>query len=267
MVLKRIKNGVEISSYTLSPDNTIPKNPGTFYAPNQQNAIYSLATAPGTLNTDSEYELIVRNSETGVAATARTPLVSDATFTSPAPTTPYFHFVLAQNNDYQYPIRWTTGKNARLYQLIVRFNYIDSTTTGNVTQQLDWIFPAQKTQGLAGGEFMKNDILGQGFLQFVGNQLGDYSGLLARRALEVDLILVAGGDDLSTFIEVNKPSTSIVQEKPEYTNISNGLGIFSTRYNKAPFSKFLGSTAWDSLACGQYTHHLKFLDRVGDPCQ
>ncbi len=57
VVLKRIKNGVELSSYTLSPDNTISKAPGTFYAPDQQNAIYSLTTPSGTLNPDSDYQL------------------------------------------------------------------------------------------------------------------------------------------------------------------------------------------------------------------
>lgn len=267
VALKRIKNGVELSSYSLTPDNTIPKNPGTFYAPDQQNALYSVSTPSGTLNSDSEYELIVTNSETGMTAGAKTSLIDDATFTSPAPTTPFFNFVLSQNNEYQYPIRWLTGKNARLYQLIIRLNYIDSTTTGNITQKLDWVFPPQKTQGLAGGESMKNDVLGQGLMQFIGNQIDDYPGLLSRTALQVDLLLIAGGDDLNTFIEVNKPSTSIVQEKPEFTNITNGLGIFSSRYSKAPFSKQLGTASKDSLACGQYTQHLKFLDHLGNACQ
>lgn len=267
VVLKRIKNGVELSSYPLSPDNTISKDPGAFYGPDQANAIYSLPSPAGTFNLDSEYELVVTNSETGVTASSRTSLISDATFTSPAPTTPTFTFVLAQNPDYQVPVRWTTAKNARLYQLIVRLNYIDSTTGGNITQKLDWVFPAQKTQGLAGGENMKNDFLGQGFLQFVGNQLNDYQTLLSRRALQVDMILIAGGDDLNTFIEVNRPNTSIVQERPEYTNISNGLGIFSSRYSKAPFSKQMAAITWDSLACGQYTRDLKFLKASGVTCQ
>jgi hypothetical protein len=33
-------------------------------------------------------------------------------------------------------------------------------------------------------------------------------------------------------MEVNEPTNSIVQEKPDYTNITNGLGIFSSRYRK-----------------------------------
>jgi hypothetical protein len=31
-------------------------------------------------------------------------------------------------------------------------------------------------------------------------------------------------------MQVYEPSTSIVQEKPPYTNIENGIGIFSARY-------------------------------------
>ncbi|MBL7883134.1 MAG: hypothetical protein JNL69_03640, partial [Bacteroidia bacterium] len=88
--------------------------------------------------------------------------------------------------------------------------------------------------------------------------------LIARRAVNVDLLLIAGADDLSTFIDVNKPSTGIIQTKPEFTNINGGLGLFSARYNKAPFTRPLAVTTTDSLACGQYTKRLKFLNAVGN---
>ena len=104
-------------------------------------------------------------------------------------------------------------------------------------------------------------------LQFIGNQLNDYSGLIGRIPGKIEIIVVAGGDDLNTFIEVNRPSTSIVQEKPEFTNITNGLGIFSSRYSKTPFSRQLSVVTLDSLACGQYTNDLKFLDHNGNTCQ
>ena len=65
---------------------------------------------------------------------------------------------------------------------------------------------------------------------------------------------------MATFIDVNKPSTGIIQEKPEYTNITDGLGLLSSRYFKAPFSRSLSDPTKDSLACGQYTKTLKFLN-------
>jgi hypothetical protein len=34
---------------------------------------------------------------------------------------------------------------------------------------------------------------------------------------------------LATYIQVNQPATEILQEQPEYTNVSNGIGIFASR--------------------------------------
>jgi hypothetical protein len=33
-------------------------------------------------------------------------------------------------------------------------------------------------------------------------------------------------------MKVNGPSTSLVQDRPEFTNIENGIGLFSSRYLK-----------------------------------
>jgi hypothetical protein len=40
---------------------------------------------------------------------------------------------------------------------------------------------------------------------------------------------VIGGEELQTYLEVSEPSTSILETKPEYTNIKNGIGVFSCR--------------------------------------
>jgi len=36
-------------------------------------------------------------------------------------------------------------------------------------------------------------------------------------------------NELATYIEVNQPATEILQEQPEYTNVTNGIGIFASR--------------------------------------
>lgn len=269
VVLKSIKNGVELNSFNLIPDNTIAKDPGTFYGPDQTNAIYSFAsTGSSLLSSDNEYKLIIKNNETGAEVSSQTSLITDfGNLVSPNPVSPFFSCILSSNNNYNYQVKWQSGKNAKIYQMIIRLNYYDSTTTGIVQHKLDWIFPEQKTQGLNGGETVKNEFLGQGFLQFIGNQLSDYPGLQGRTPQNVDIIAIAGGDDLNTFMEVNKPSTGIVQEKPEFTNITNGLGVLSSRYSKTAFSKPLATITRDSLSCGQYTYDLKFSNHLGVICQ
>jgi hypothetical protein len=38
-------------------------------------------------------------------------------------------------------------------------------------------------------------------------------------------------------MEVNEPSNSIVQDRPEFTNIDNGTGLFSSRYKNTRTKK------------------------------
>lgn len=218
---------------------------------------------------DSEYELTINNSETGNVVTAKTSLITDITgFANPSPLGTTFSFVaFGYVPNYPFNVVWNSANNARLYQVILRLNYTDSTLTGNVTKSVEYTLPVKRMEDLNAAITVTQEMKGRDFYQYIGNTLTDYSGLVKRVAGRVDLLLVAGSDELSTFIDVNEPSTGIIQERPEYTNIKNGLGLFSSRLNRAPVSRFLDNTSWDSLACGQYTKHLKFVNAVGThPC-
>lgn len=72
---------------------------------------------------------------------------------------------------------------------------------------------------------------------------------------------VVGGDEFNTYIEVASPSTSILETKPEYTNIKNGAGLFSCRmfdYTDSKMSKF----SWDYLVNGEILAGRRFCDAV-----
>ena len=45
----------------------------------------------------------------------------------------------------------------------------------------------------------------------------------------LDVTLMAAAQDLSTYILLNQNSNSIVVDRPEYSNIDNGIGILSSR--------------------------------------
>ena len=42
--------------------------------------------------------------------------------------------------------------------------------------------------------------------------------------------MTIGTVELKTYIDVNKPFSGIVQERPTYKNINNGIGLFSSRF-------------------------------------
>ncbi|MFY7707737.1 MAG: DUF4249 family protein [Flavobacteriales bacterium] len=57
-----------------------------------------------------------------------------------------------------------------------------------------------------------------------------------------DLVLYIGGDELYTFFQVNSPTTGVVQERPTYSNIRNGLGLFSSRSSRGIFGLPIATT-------------------------
>lgn len=265
VTLQRIRNGNVINTYTLTPDNTQPKDPGVFYAPDQANAIYSFtSTGTNALNDDSSYKLIVRNSETGKEVTSQTSLVKDfGALTAPNVASHTYSLISAGNDNYKFAIKFNSGVNARLYQVFLRFRFTDSTSTGVHPDSLDWTFAQQTTSSLSGGEVMDFSFIGQDFMKFVGSKLSDDPNVYLRKPGNLEIYVIGASDELNTFIDVNKPSLSIVQDKPEYTNITNGLGLFAARYFKAPVSNPMSGSTLDTLAGGYRTCRLKFANAAG----
>lgn len=269
--LQRIKNGNPLGApIQLQPNGTIPKDAGIFYSADQTYAIYSYPSiGANKLNADSQYELSILNNETGTQATATTSLVGDLSISKPLASTASFYFVSALSVNYPFMVEWKSTANGRLYQLFIRFNYMeyidnngDLVVDDSVTKKLDWYFTEQRTSSTAGGETMNVTFAGKNYLKYIGNTIQDSPNVIRRKALKTDLYVTGGSDDLSTFIDVNKPSTGIIQEKPEFTNINNGLGIFTSRVT-AIMSRNLEATTLDTLACGQYTRNLRFENSAG----
>jgi hypothetical protein len=273
VTLKKIKNGNEVASYTLTPDNSIPKDAGAFYGPDQGNAIYSFqSTGSNKLTDDSQYKLIIRNNETATEVTSQTELVKDfGPLSHPVSASAVASIIQKNFDDYPFEVSFVSAANARVYQVVIRLNYTDSTTSGNVAKTLDWQLSEKTTGSLDGNEEMNFTFVGQDYMKFIGNSLSDYTGLVKRTSGDLEIIVISAADELNTFINVNKPSTGIIQEKPEYTNITNGLGIFSARFYKTPFKRPLSAVTIDTLSGGRYTHCLKFVSGdewlgAGLPC-
>ena len=80
---------------------------------------------------------------------------------------------------------------------------------------------------------------------------------------------VVGGDQFNTYLEVASPSTSILETKPEYTNVKNGVGLFSCRTFEFTDSK-LSNNSWEYLVNGEILEGRRFCDAVNssssNPC-
>jgi hypothetical protein len=70
------------------------------------------------------------------------------------------------------------------------------------------------------------------FTNAIKNLIPDKGNAYERQVVGIDFINVGGAKELADLIELNEPSASIVQKKVDYSNISDGLGIFSSRSYK-----------------------------------
>jgi len=201
---------------------TIPnKEPGIFFSPNQP--VYFTSSV---LDPAYKYKLRITNLSTGKIITSETNLVGDFGIIRPAALTSINFDVPTQ------PTRvfsWHSASNAGRYQLIVRFNYLEVNidTHDTIARQLDWKSPLIK----AGNGEMELKFQNEAFFSMVATQVPKIPNII-RFPVNIELIFYVAATDLSTYIEVNEPSASLVQVKPEFTNIENGLGVFSARYSK-----------------------------------
>lgn len=74
---------------------------------------------------------------------------------------------------------------------------------------------------------------------------------------------VIGGNEFNTYLEVASPSTSILETKPEYTNVQNGVGIFSCRTFQNKISK-MSKKSVEYLVDGEITAGRRFCNYVNN---
>ncbi|HNX07123.1 MAG TPA: hypothetical protein PKL96_06030 [Bacteroidales bacterium] len=257
VTITQISNGNEVNTFTLEKTSIADKDSGIFYYPVQD--VYSFAPGQPLAAADS-FRLIIKNLVTGNQINAATNLIQDFPIMKPSynPENPLLGLVgsnLAYNT---LEASWKSGKNGRVYEPWFRFHYreVNLTTQDTADKFVDWHLNTVKAETLKGGETLLTNYNSEDFYRNVAAKVPvDYN--VVRLIGMVDFVISAGADELSIYIDLNKPSTSIIQERPLYTNIGNGLGIFSSRYTKK-FSYKLTSFSIEKLLHGEYTSELNF---------
>lgn len=207
---------------TITIDN---KEPGLFFYPNQL-----LYYTHAEIDPAYSYRLKITNPETGKLITSETELVGDFSVVRPvARTSINFHVPANPTRIFA----WRPAKNAGRYQMILRFNYLelDLDVNDTISKHLDWKSPIIKSSSLNLGGDIEIRFSNEIFFSMVENQIPILDNVI-RYPKNIELIFHVAANELSTYIDINEPTSSLVQVRPEYTNIENGLGVFSARYDK-----------------------------------
>jgi len=205
--------------------------------------VYQFYNLNSFLQKGYEYELVVKNNMTGNLVSSRTEIVAGFDFDNIFITkSKSFQFGLYTNNDFSSStITWDdSNDNGTIYQLDLIFHYTEIMDGVYTEDSLIYSLP------LIDDTESKMKIEGNSFFNFLALNL-DKNQSIIRYFNDIDMIMTVGSEDLETYINVNKPITGIVQERPQFTNINNGIGLFSSRFKKIRFDFDLTSSTLDYL--------------------
>lgn len=212
------------------------KPEGTFFAPQQP--IYYCKTKDKFLaDIDRIYELRILNRKTGVSVTSETFIIGSGIEI----TKPDYRFQFNQGNPNNRTaiVKWKVDdkKIARVFQPVVRFFYLEGTEGNMEVKYVDVEGSVQRNTN--NSNYMQGTFTRTNF----GAQLKEKIGPKANEDIirtildSVQIYIYAGDETLSNYMSVSTPPNTIVQERPTFSNINGGLGIFASRRTKIKDTK------------------------------
>lgn len=173
-----------------------------------------------------------------------------------------------------YNIKFNSVPRAAQYEVWMRFHYRE--VRGGVEEQksIEWLaltinggstgvvqspVPAEQVYGTIGSRVPVE----ANVIRKIGKADGAADDTFPNdaRTQDLDVFVRIAGDALYEYIDINNPTnTGVLQDKPVYTNINNGLGVFSSRTEAAFEDKmFLSAESLDELVDGQFTSGRGFV--------
>ena len=153
------------------------------------------------------------------------------------------------------------GPNSKLFDLILYLNIteFDSADESITEKSIKWVvarginIPSEVTS------FYTYSIQGDGFYAALLDNL-EVVPTVTRFFGEISVEFIAAGEELKLFNEIAQVNTGITsaQEIPVYSNLSNGLGIFSSKSTSRVDELTLSEVALDSLRNSELTESLNF---------
>jgi len=175
--------------------------------------------------------------------------------------------------NYTYSVEFGTNIDARVYEFRIRTYYYEKRTDGNIyIDYVDYVHPIVTTpsKNQERSIDMEINVAPLSYFSNFDRKLSDTSGVVWRilktesgnpRNETHALLFTLGSQETYVYNQVTQPSNGIVQDKPTYTNITNGLGLFTSKWNYQKGNFGITGGTIDSLAIGVASKNLKFKTR------
>ncbi|MFI5141242.1 MAG: hypothetical protein ACHQII_02700 [Bacteroidia bacterium] len=217
---------------------------------------------------DSQYTLIIHNNKSGKEFTAQTGLIQQFQLIQLVGGQNILGPNFSQSNNINIVpgygasviCYYNSPVNAGVCGLVMRFFYTDQ--NGGIKQSVDIGLGTNYTQQILGGEKQNFPFTATTTLVNLANLI-PVNNNTTRTADSVEFILNAAGQALALYNQVNT-STSLSQNKANYTNINGGVGVFSCRRELKLLRQISkNQPCIDTISGSSITCKLRFLKYSG----
>ncbi|NOX46807.1 MAG: hypothetical protein GXO89_07500 [Chlorobi bacterium] len=258
------ENGQLVNTLEFDTTTIYNKETGVFYAPEQ--VVYhakldlayeikvilnisgdTVSIDTFWLNYKNTFKLKIKNPVSGKEIFSETKLVHDFDIKKPG-FGQTIKFVTDPINPTEFT--WEKAENGGMNELKVTFHYSEIHQNSNDTVDKSIELISSTVSSPASSSTISYYYWGNDFFTSCLNKIPysdpvEEANVVARFSGPVVTTVSVAETEFSLYMEVYEPSTSIVQEKPEYTNIENGIGLFSARYRKSKPKKLHAETIAD----------------------
>ena len=179
-----------------------------------------------SLNPTATYRIVV--SRPGqVDAVATTELVNTFTIQRPPFNSQLDNFLDFSGLSYEF--RWRKAENATSFTVNIDVLYREQQNNNrSLIENKRARFSANFVETNENVENMIKSISMQDFFTSMENQIPTDPSV-NRYLNRVEVSIVAGHTEIERYVSINSPQSGINQELPLYTNVNNGVGLFSSR--------------------------------------
>ena len=176
--------------------------------------------------------------------------------------------------NYTFNVKFKVNSDARVYKFKIRTFYYEKRTDGNIyLDYVDYEYPVivTKEKYPIDAQELEVSVNPLAYYSSIERQLHNTDNVEWRMAKTKNktglieshtLLFTLGSQETYVYNQVTQPSNGIIQDKPTYTNITNGFGLFTSSwdYQRDQFSFTPASI--DSLSSSVTTQNLKFLNNA-----
>ena len=272
----KVVNGNRVASFPLLDSIVTNREPGLFYGPEQ--TVYYFVDPTNYspiegkrvyLDQNAEYEIEVVAK--GEKMTSRTTIVNDFSIQSVDASTEVEMNVMSPNGQSfgAYELNWNAGFDGKRYEASWRFNF-DEYRNGvseakSVSRKLE---RKTSTNSSTTADDFAALITGDDFFGAIANDVPVDPAVEKRVFTGVEFLFTVANDDFNTFLTLSEPISGIVEDRPAWSNIENGYGIWASRYTKKVgqyrVGKKLNGNSLNQLVNGNLTGDRMFCnDMIG----